>query len=134
MKAEIQLSWKGKTYIIPENEAFEVGEAIEDVITLSALQQMARDPKFHKLARAYAVMLNHVGVRATREDVHKEMMDEIKAIAKAGGVGTGKAKQLVAANAVAALLAILMDGAPDAEEGDEGNSQAASSNGPSNTE
>ena len=102
--ASITLTWKGKTYTIPEKKAFEVGDQIEDILTLSELAAMAERPKFHKLARCFAVMLRFAGCRVSDMEVHSQMMTQIK---------NGAQEDLVAANAVAALMAVLMDGAPE---------------------
>ena len=122
----IDLEWKGKSYTIPSDEAFDVGEKVEDVVTLVELQAMSAAPKFHKLARAYAVLLNHAGARVTPQEIHAAMLDQVKDYA-AKGVRPNEveAKQVIAARAVAMLITILMDGAP-ASDGDEGNSPAVS--------
>ena len=104
--AKINLSYKGKSYVIPEKKAFEVGDQIEDILTLSELAAMAERPKFHKLARCFGVMLRFAGCKVSDIEIHKQMMTQIK---------NGQDEDLVAANAVAALMAVLMDGAPEGD-------------------
>jgi len=105
----IHLKWAGKEYTIPEKKAFEVGDQIEDILMLSELAAMAERPKFHRLAKCFGVMLRFAGCRVSDRDVHSQMMQQIK---------NGQEEDLVAANAVAALMAVLMDGAPDDDGGD----------------
>ena len=105
----IKLTWNGKDYTIPEKKAFEVGDQIEDILTLSELAAMATRPKFHRLARCFGVMLRFAGCKVSDREVHSQMMTQIK---------NGQEEDLVAANAVSSLMAVLMDGAPEDEGGD----------------
>jgi hypothetical protein len=105
----ITLEWKGEEFTIGEHEAFELGERLEDIVTLAELAEMSARPKFRKLARCYAEMLNFAGARVTPNAVHSQMMNEIKVL-------DGKQKTLMIAEAVGILLEILMDGAPEGEE------------------
>lgn len=114
----IQIEWKGETYVIPENEVFEVGEQIEDIVTLADLHGMATNPRFRKLARCYAVMLRHAGASVTDQDVHTHMMDGLKG---------EDDKAILALNAVTTLTNILMDGAPEMDEDDEGDKKKTKS-------
>lgn len=108
--AGIVMTFRGREYRIPEERAFEVGEAIEDIVTLSELMSWGRDPKFHKIARCYGLMLRQAGAKVSDREVHTDIMDQIKAFGGEGGAdGAGS---IVAAQAVAALIAVLMDGAP----------------------
>lgn len=111
------LKFKGQDYPLPENRAFEAGEAIEEIATLPEVISWSRKPKFVKLARCFAAMLEVAGCRATPQEVHAEMMAGFKA----GNPGAHLA-------AISALVAILMDGAPKAEggEADPGKAEAAS--------
>jgi len=117
MKA-IEIEWKGQPLIITESEAFEIGEVIEEVVTLGELADMGERPKFRKLARCYSLMINFAGGKSTPAEVHTMMMDQIK--------GDGKAKELLVAHAVGTLVEILMDGAP-AGDGDTEKKDAPSS-------
>lgn len=114
----IKLTWAGKDYTIPEKKAFEVGDEIEDVLTLYELAAMSEKPKFHKLARCFAIMLRCAGCKVSDRDVHSEMMRQVR---------TGAGEEMVAANAVNALMAILLDGAPEAEGGEVSSEKAGAS-------
>lgn len=105
---QIKIEWQGASFTISEREAFELGERIEEIVTLSELSDMAQKPKFRKLARCYAEMLNFAGAIVTPAEVHSKMMDEIKNL-------KGSEKQLVVAEAIGVLIEILMDGAPEGD-------------------
>lgn len=111
MPKAIKLEWAGKSYTIPEKDAFAVGELVEDVITLGEIPEMAKRPKFHKIARAYGEMLRFAGCKVQDQEIHSAMMAQVKA---AGGGDEGA--QIIATSAISALVEILMDGAP--QEGD----------------
>jgi hypothetical protein len=120
MPKAIALEWKGKTYRISEAEAFEVGELVEDIICLAEIPEMAKRPKFFKIARVYGEMLRFAGAKVTNDEVFSAMMDQVKA---AGG--GEEQKVAIAFSALAALVDILMDGAPS-DEGDDGKKVNAS--------
>lgn len=109
----IDIEWKGEAYTISESQAFELGERIEEIVTLGELAEMASRPKFRKLAKCYAEIINFAGGRVTAAEIHSEMMDQIKA-------QNQDASALLAAEAIGTLIEILMDGAPQEEAGDEG--------------
>lgn len=106
--AAIELEWDGKTYTIAENEVFEVGELVEDIVTLVDLEAMVTSPKFYKLSRCFAVMLKHAGASVTADQIHKRIMAEMKAAGES-------AQAEFLAGSIASLSAILMNGAPDIE-------------------
>lgn len=112
MARQISLEWSGKSFTILESEAFAVGELVEDIITLGELPDLARRPKFHKIARVYGEMLRFAGAKVTNEEVLSAMMNQVKA---AGGGADGE--QMIAGAAISALVEILMDGAP--QDGDD---------------
>ena len=107
MTKVLKIEWKGETLTINEDEAFEVGEEIEEIATLTELAEMGTRPKLHKLARCYSVMINFAGGNSTPREIHSEMMRQMKA---------GERGELMIAQAVATLIAILMDGAPENDE------------------
>mgnify|MGYP006935322359 CR=1 FL=1 len=107
----IKLKWKGEDLTINENEAFEIGEQIEEIISLNEIALMATAPKFRKLARCYAEMINFAGGHATPQEIHSEMMDQIKE-------GGEDAQALLVATALEMLVEILMDGAPTGDGGE----------------
>jgi hypothetical protein len=106
---KIEIEWDGEKLVIDENKAFEIGERIEEIVTLSELLQMQTKPKFFKLSRCYAEMINFAGGRATPQEVHTRMMDEIKST-------TDEGKTIMIGQAVSTLLEMLMDGAPEEED------------------
>lgn len=116
----IEIEWKGEAFSVEEREAFELGERIEEIVTLNELAQMANKPKFRKLARCYAEIINFAGGRATPAEIYSEMMNEIKAQSSEGSA-------LIAAEAIGALIDILMDGAPEEEASDDGKKTISSS-------
>lgn len=109
MKA-ITIEFKGETLVIGESETFELGEQLEEITSLTELAEMGNKPKFHKLARCYAAMINFAGGNTTPKEIHSEMMEQIKS-----GDDSG---DLMVAEAIGSLIAILMDGAPEVEESD----------------
>lgn len=116
----IRLSYAGREYTIPAERAFEIGERVEDIATLSEIHSWAKAPKFFKIARCYAEMLRFAGCSVSDREVHAEMMAQIKKAGAGGG-------EMMAAQAVFALIAVLMDGAPeDDEASDEGKKTKAS--------
>ena len=117
MMQKIELTWKGEDFTIPESEVFEVGEQIEEIVTLGELSAMSSKPQFRKLSRCFSVMINHAGGTATPAEVHSMMMEQIKA-------GTGRGD--LATAAISTLVEILMDGAPE-RDGDEGSEKKAAS-------
>lgn len=113
--ANINLKFKGDEYTISENKAFEVGEAVEDVLTISEIAAMSENPKFFKIAKCFGVMLRFAGAKVSDKEVHSEMMREVSAL----GDDAEEAKTLLAAQAMHSLMAVLMDGAPlDEDEGE----------------
>jgi hypothetical protein len=121
----IKLKWKGEEVTIKEDRAFEVADAVEEVITFGELVQMRAgggNIRFTKIAKAYAAMLTEAGLPVSAREVHSEIMAMVRNAEKAE-------KLSMALEAIDWLLVILMDGAPEAEgEGDtEGNGQAPAS-------
>jgi len=126
---DIVLEWAGRDYRIPDSRAFDLGERVEDIVTLSELGEMTARPKFHKIARVYGEMLRYAGAKVTDREVHSEMMAQVKQAMTMVATGADKsdietkAKHQIAASAIATLVAILMDGAPSSggEEPEKGN-------------
>lgn len=109
----IKIPFRGEEYFIPASKAFELGERVEDIVTLTELGSWGARPKFFKLARCFGEMLRFAGCKVSDTDVHADMMGQIKAL---GAGGETSAKSIIAAQAIGALIAILMDGAPDDDE------------------
>lgn len=117
---QINIEWKGELLTIGEHEAFELGERIEEIVTLTELSQMGQHPKFRKLARCYAEMINFAGGRTSPAEVHAKMMDELKG-------GKVDQKEILVAEAVSTLIDILMDGAPQGDGDDDAKKEGHSS-------
>lgn len=101
------MQWRGDTYTIPATQAFQIGEQVEDIVTLAEIAQWASRPKMHKLARCYATMLRFAGCKVADSVVFDEIM-----AGKADADGN-----LAAAQAIGALAELLTGGSP-AGEGD----------------
>lgn len=114
---QVELEWKGRQFVVPEDRAFELGEVVEDIITLAELPDLATRPKFRKIARIYGAMLRFAGAKCTDAEVHSEIMAEIK---------SGSEKQELVTRAISTLVAILMDGAPEGDGAEEGKKETAS--------
>lgn len=114
---QIEMTWKGRDYVVPEDRAFELGEQVEDIVTLVDLADLAARPKFRKIARVYGTMLRFAGAKCTDAEVHSAIMAEIK---------SGSDKQELATKAIAMMVAILMDGAPAGDGSGDGKKGSAS--------
>jgi len=112
--ADIVLTFRGEEYVIPETRAFEIGERVEEVASLPEVLSWAKSPKFFKMARCIGVMLRAAGGRATDKEVHKQMMADFTA---------GNPTAYFAA--LASLVAVLMDGAPESKGGEPGEPAAS---------
>jgi hypothetical protein len=114
----LTINWDGKDYVIPEDQAFDLIEAIEQHITLPELMMMigAGKPNFSALARPFHAMLVHAGVRNPPSllDLRRMLVAEGMANARTQAVG-GEQVTGSAMRAVAAMIEILMDGVPDME-------------------
>ena len=106
---QINVTWDGESYKIKENDVFALGEQIEEIVTLQELSEMGAHPKFRKLARCYAVMVNYAGGHVTPQEVHSMMMSELKS-------AKPQEKEIMVAEAVSTLVEIIMDGAPISEQ------------------
>jgi len=109
----ITLSFKGTDYKILENSAFEVAEEVEEIVTLAELAKMQTNPKFVKIAKCLGVMLRFAGAKVSDKDVHSEIIREIAGLSEEDA---GAAKDMLAAQAIGSLMAVLMDGAPIDDE------------------
>lgn len=116
----MQIEWKGQTATIRPEDGFKLAERLEDIATLGEVAGWAATPKFAKLARCYVAILGHYGIRAKPEEVHSQMLADVKA---------GKGESMVIM-AITAVIHILMDGAPEGD-GSEGKTAGHSSEQPS---
>lgn len=116
--ADIVLTWKGNVYRIPETRAFEAGAELEEVVTLSDLEKMRKNPRFFLIARALGVLLRFAGANVSDREVKKEIDASILRASSASGSEKEEAEEVFAAVAVQKLIAVLFDGAPEADAGD----------------
>jgi len=107
MAAKIEIEWKGETLTIREDQAFEAAEAVEEVFTLGELARFGDKPKLAALSRGFAALVNFAGGKATPQEVRQSALAAMK---------TGQDEAAVLASIMSALIEILMDGAPDAED------------------
>lgn len=101
----VNMQWRGKEYTIPATQAFQVGEQIEDIVTLAEISQWASKPKMFKLAKCYAIMLRFAGCKVADSVVFDDIMS-----AKEDANGN-----LAAAQAIGALAELLTGGSPAAD-------------------
>ena len=109
---DIRIKFKDQDYLIPDSRAFEVGMAVEEIITLGRLGKLLEDPKFHVIAKCFGVMLRFAGAKVSDRDVLAEMMAKVKG----NEAGAGR---LAAVEALMMIGAVLMDGAPDTAKGED---------------
>jgi len=107
MSAMIEIEWKGETLTIRENQAFEAAEAVEEVFTLGELAKFESKPKLAALSRGFAALVNFAGGKATPQEVRQSALAAMKA---------GENEAAVLTSIMSALVEVLMDGAPDAED------------------
>ena len=115
---DIVLKFRGQDYTLPEAKAFEAGEAVEEIAVLPEIMGWVRRPQFRKMARCFTAILRVAGCRGvTEKEVHADMM---------AGFSKGDASQHL--TALMALIAVLMDGAPEDKDGEaDAGKQAAAS-------
>lgn len=116
---DLTITWAGKSHRVPEDQIFELTEAIERQISLPELLVMVGSgrPNFSALARVLHVMLSHVGARDLPSllDLRRMLVGEGMASMQAKVAGQDSATG-AAMTAIGTLLTILMDGAPDMGE------------------
>lgn len=101
----VELAWRGKTYTIPANRAFEIGEQVEDIATLAEIGSWGSNPKMFKMAKAYGAMLRFAGCKVSDNMVLEEITP--------GNGDTG-----AAAATIKALIDLLLCGAKSSGDGD----------------
>ncbi len=102
----VEMTWRGKAFTIPATQAFEIGEQIEDIATLADIAAWGAKPKMFKLAKCYATMLRFAGAKVADATV-------LEAITPVDGQEQG-----AAAEAIKALIDLLLAGAKPAKEGE----------------
>jgi hypothetical protein len=120
---DLVISWDGKEYRVPENQMFQLIDAIERHITLPELLNMMGTGKvnFGALAVPLHSMLTFAGVRNVPSllEMRRMLVAEGMANIQAQAKGDKESKIGTAMAAVASMTQILMDGAPEMEA-DEG--------------
>lgn len=100
----VNMHWRGKDYNIPANRAFEIGEQVEDIVTLAEVATWGNRPKLFKLAKVYGAMLRFAGCKVADTTVLEEITP--------GQDGD----QNAAAGAVTALVDLLLSGAKTSKD------------------
>lgn len=103
---KITIKWAGETYTVPDKNVFELGERIEDIMSLADLAKLSESPNFRRIARCYAEMINFAGGHVTAQEIHSAMMAQLKG-------ASDDDRMSVIMSAVTTLVEILMDGAPE---------------------
>lgn len=101
----VEMQWRGQTYTIPATQAFQIGEQVEDILTLVELREWSTRPKMHKLARCFGVMLRFAGCKVADSVVYSEIMSS-----KPDANGS-----VAAMEAMNGLAKLLMGGATDGD-------------------
>ena len=121
---KLEITWKGETVTLKEDDVFIVADAIEQVVTLGELVAMNADGsaiRFTVLAKAWAAMLSELGIKVTAREVHREFMAAVRN-------AEPQEKMQLAGEALSWLVVVLMDGAPAPDpEDDPGNAEAPGS-------
>jgi hypothetical protein len=123
----IRINWRGETYLIPAHKAFEVGAAVEEIVTLGEIGSWAGRVPFFKIAKAYGVMLRMAGAKVTDSEVHEDIMASLEAAGRARVDGGPDPAELAGLAAMNALVACLMGGAPKSDEEAEAPGKATAS-------
>lgn len=128
----IRFHWKGKELVIPETKAFEAGDAVEQIVTLSDFHLWGQRVKWFTVARAFGALARMAGAKVTDSEVHAEIMATLQrqgaAIQKGEQV---EGESMFAIAAVQALQAVLLQAIPEdlpkSKGDDAGKAKAASS-------
>ena len=109
---QINLVFRGETFTVPESRAFDLGAAVEEVVTLAEMQTWGRHPRYFKIARAFGVMLRFAGCKVSDAEVKAEIDASIAAAVDGEDVSVDAVKEIFAVQAIAQLQDVLFDGAP----------------------
>jgi hypothetical protein len=123
---DITLSYKGDTFRIPASQAFALGAAVEEVVTLAEIASWGNNPRYFKIAMAMGAMLRFAGAKVSDGEVKAEMDRSL--MAAQGQVDNPEAMaELFYMRAIEGIMAVLFDGAPEAGEGSPPGKTTASS-------
>ena len=109
MSGRILIEWDGRTYTIPEDEAFAAAEAVEEVVTLGELSDGKM--RLTKVAKGYSALLRHCGAVVPPEAVHRKLVQAMADYIQGGKADKAAAEKLVILTATQSLLAVIMSGA-----------------------
>ena len=109
----INLTYRGITFSIPASRAFEIGEEVENIISLGEIQSWGNKVPFHRVARAYGAMLRFAGCRVENGEVLQSIMDNLAEVGLAKSKGTEiETLEIFYQTALGNLTLCLMGGAP----------------------
>ncbi len=112
----IRMNWRGEAFVIPAHKAFEVGAAVEEIVTLGEIGTWGTRVPFFKVAKCYGTMLRFAGAKVTDAEIHAEIMANLQAAGKARVAGGADPAELAGMVAMNALVACLMGGAPPSDD------------------
>jgi hypothetical protein len=119
MASDLKIKWDGKTYTVPENQMFELIDAVERHVSLPELLAMIGSgrPNFSMMARPFHAMLTFAGVLNVPEllELRRMLVREGMQNAEAAAKGKDAPDPGPAMTAIAAMCELLMDGATDTE-------------------
>lgn len=109
----ISMTYRGITFTIPARRAFEIGEEVENIISLGEIQSWGNRVPFHRVARAYGAMLRFAGCKVENGEVLQSIMENLAevGIAKANGADI-ESLEIFYQTALGSLTLCLMGGAP----------------------
>lgn len=124
----IRFTFQGKDYVIPAMEAFAAGEAVEDIVPLSQIQDCAENARYFKLARAMSVLLGFAGANVPAQLIQADITAELAKAGRAASKGVKVEHSMLRciAEAIGALTVCLTHGMPVMESDDTGKAESAS--------
>jgi hypothetical protein len=75
---QIELQWKGKTYVIPPKRVLEAIAAMEDHITLAQLSAFGEQPQLAKLSQAFAAALRVAKAKVDPDEVYEALFSDAR--------------------------------------------------------
>jgi len=72
---DIELEWDGEQYVIPASRVMRLVQTIEDIVTISELQECIQRMKAGKVSAAYGAMLRFAGAKVTDEEVYSRIFE-----------------------------------------------------------
>lgn len=111
----VLIEFRGQTYTVPAHRAFALGDAVETIAPLATILTWQTNPPFRVLARCYGALLRFAGVQIegraiTDEEVFAEIIGEVKTLVATGVAPKGLFYQQI----IEQLVAVLLDGMPEA--------------------